>query len=420
MSSYSRPIESSEQALYDHFLQWVDCEPPEALIQRFKALFIDGGAYSDREISKALAQIVCSGSADEEFRFVVNRCCHILINRWQARSQFQPAVLDLIGLFDQVQGRPTSGGLYRSRSTRRLQDLVVDFTSTEQCLTLRRLARVLSEHLEPSSSGSQDLGMLIPRYPYLYEHCLLNDDSVSEQKSTVRKLQAERQRQFEVDLSRYVTSMVRRSPAMSPTAAAIAAPTVPNPTLLGDRALGGALKHYLGRVDGSNTYRDLAQGFMARSQHTPSYRLFKNDLFEYITSSVDGDYGARQFSNQLYQQLRVASPENDDRRLSDFLVVRTCSQLLNFLVVESPQNPRHFVFMDLISNLGPVVTAGLLLKIVLICRKVKPYLERRLSILFNHYESCEQGTVQWLVQVLETMNLALCLHFGNIDLSFIR
>jgi hypothetical protein len=415
MSSYNRPIEPFEQVLYDHFLQWVDREPPAALIQRFKALFIDGEPYGDREVAKALEQIVCSYCADAEFRFVMNRCCHILINRWQARSPSQGAVLDLIGLFDQV---PEPGGLFRSRSVRRLQDLVLDFTATEQCVTLRRLARVLGEQLEGNRSGHQELGMLIPRYPYLYTHCLLNEDSVSEQKLTVQKLQADRQRQFEVDLSRYVTSMVRRSPS----GAASHRPSLPqnNPTLLSDRDLGGALKQYIGRVDGTHTYRDMAQSFLAHSQHTPSYRVFKNDLFEYITATIDSDYGSRQFSNQLYQQLRTASPENDDRRLSDFLVVRTCSQLLNFLVVESPQNPRHFVFMDLIANLGPILTAGLLLKIVLICRKVKPYLERRLSILFNHYESCEQATVQWLVQVLESMNLALCLHFGNIDLSFIR
>jgi hypothetical protein len=106
--------------------------------------------------------------------------------------------------------------------------------------------------------------------------------------------------------------------------------------------------------------------------------------------------------------------------VNDFLVVRTCSQLLNFLVVESPQRPQHYVFVDLISNLGPTLATGLLLKIILICRKVKPYLEKRFSILFNHYESSSRDAVQWLVQAMENLNVALSTNFSTIDLSFIN
>ena len=417
MSSYSRQIGSHEQVLYDHLLHAVNHESPDIMVQRFRELFIQGGRYSERQVSDALEQVVRSRLADEEFRFVLNRCCHILINRWQARSQSQRAILDLISLFDDL---PTpTASRYRSRSSRRLTDLVSSFRDTEQYLTLQRLARVLSEQI--NNLENQDLGTLIPRYPYLYEHCLLNEDSVSEQQAMVRKLQAERQRQFEVDLSRYVTSMVRQAKMPSRMMSVNHRSTsVKNPTLLSDRDLGKALKHYLGRVDGPNTYKDLANNFIAHSHHSHSYGHFKQDLFEYVTASVQGDYGARQFSNQLYQQLKNLSPQNDSRPLSDFLMVRTCSQLLNFLVADNANNPRHFVFMDLISNVGPLMTTGLLLKIVLICRKVKPYLERRLSILFSHYETAEQATVQWLVQMLENINLALCVHFGNIDLSFIR
>jgi hypothetical protein len=57
---------------------------------------------------------------------------------------------------------------------------------------------------------------------------------------------------------------------------------------------------------------------------------------------------------------------------------------------------------------------------VLLCRKVKPYLERRLSILFSHYEGYSRETVQWLVLALENVNVALSTNFGTVDLSFIR
>ncbi|BAZ87691.1 hypothetical protein NIES806_39220 [Dolichospermum compactum NIES-806] len=63
---------------------------------------------------------------------------------------------------------------------------------------------------------------------------------------------------------------------------------------------------------------------------------------------------------------------------------------------------------------------GLLLKIVLICGKVKPYLERKFAILFNHYESYTTHTVGWLVGTLEQLNIAFSINFRGIDLSFFK
>jgi hypothetical protein len=164
----------------------------------------------------------------------------------------------------------------------------------------------------------------------------------------------------------------------------------------------------------------LAHSFLTHTSQTRTYGTFKRELYEYLISSIDPAYGKRQFNDRLYKQLQNTLPQSDSQKFSDFLLVRTCSQLLNFLVVESPQRPNHFVLIDLISNVGPALTTGLLLKIVLLCRKVKPYLERRFSILFNHYESSTRDAVHWLVKGLENVNVALSTNFGAVDLSFIR
>ncbi|MBF2078249.1 MAG: hypothetical protein IGR76_06940 [Synechococcales cyanobacterium T60_A2020_003] len=423
-SRYERQITQDEQTLYDHLLYWAELETPDQLIERFRDLFIDGSHYDDSEVLGALDRVTASRYAQEDFRYVLNRCCHILINRWLARSQLQAAIPELIQLFDTVPSPVVAAGVYRSHGLRRLRELVRGFYDTEQYVTLQRLAQVLTQDLQGSFAENRPLGTLISRYPYLYSHCLLTENSVQEQKATVRKLQKQRQHQFELDLSQYATYLVRRSQldsALCPTQEtnSIIYP-VNNPTLLGDKDLGTALKHYVGRVDGSHTYKDLAHNFLACSHYSQTFRSFKDDLYDYILTSVDGDYGKRQFNNQLYAQLKSSFPESNSRPVNDFLIVRTCSQLLNFLVVEGADHPRHFVFIDLITNLGPIVTTGLLLKIVLICSKVRPYLERRLSILFNHYEESEQKAVRWLVKILENLNIALSIHFGSMDLSFIR
>lgn len=421
MSRYTRPITLAEQKLYDHLLYWIEIESPEAMIERFRVLFIDGVGYPDPEISQALKTIVSSNTAAEEFRYVLNRCCHILVNRWQSRPQSQMAIPALVQLFGSTP--TTSSTATQLRSVRQLRQLIKEFVNTDQYLILRRLAQVLAAAAENAFTlNNRPLGTLIRRYPYLYEHCLLSEDSAQEQQSTVRQVQATMQRQYEIHLSQYVTYQVRRSQVakLGTSMPQSLIHPVSNPTLLPDRELGQAIKHYVGRVEGNRTQKDLAQTFQNHTGYSASFAAFKDDLYEYITASIDPEYGKRKFNNQLHQQLQNILVDNNSRPLNDFLVVRTCSQLLNFLIADQPQHPNHFVFIDLITNLGPIVTTGILLKIVLFCRKIKPYLERRFSILFNHYEASTGEVVQWLVQALENMHLALTTNFGSVNLSLLR
>lgn len=297
------------------------------------------------------------------------------------------------------------------------------FIESEQYLTLRRLAQVMSQTSAGNSqAGDQPLVTLIRRYPYLYEHCLIGDDSTAEHQRAVRQIQGQVQKQFEIDLSQYVTYQVRCATVAQAESKAVQTRTlqaVKNPTLLSDRELNVALKQFGGKVQGESTYRDLAQNFLQHS-HNSSFAAFKDDLYEYLTASIDPEYGKRQFNDRFYTQLQSTMAHSDSQKLNDFLLVRTCSQLLNFLVVESQTHPQHFIFVDLITNQGTTLTTGLLLKIVLLCRKVKPYLEKRFSILFNHYESAIAGGVKWLVESLEKLNLALSIHFGSMDISYLN
>ncbi len=415
-----RYIDHAEQKLYDHLLQLVQSAPPSQLIRCFQALFIDGVGYQDTEIMAALDAIAATKAADQEFRFVLNRCCHILINRWQARPQLQPSIPELVALFESPPSRQAIT-YSRSRAVRRIRSLTQDFTRSEQYLTLRRLSQVLVPAPATAIPDSTALGNLIRRYPYLYEHCLLAEGCTQTETETVHQLQEKAQRQYEVDLSHYVTYQVRRSRSIvpgTPPSNRVIAP-VANPTLLTEDDLCVALKHFVGRSQGNYSYRDLAQRFLQGSR-TQKYGSFKDDLYQYLTASVDAGYGKRQFNNQLHTQLRNLLPDSHQQPVNEFLMIRTCSQLLNFLVVESPKKPEHFLFVDLISNLGPVLTTGLLLKLVLICRKIRPYLGKRFSILFSHYETCTQETVMWLVYALENLNIALSTNLSTGDMSFIN
>ena len=425
MNDYNRQSQEQEQLLYNHWLELVQVEQPAELISRFRTLFIEGSGYPDRSVADALEKIAASENAQQEFKYILNRCCHILINRWQTYPNKQAAIPELIAVFEEPP--KILVGYSRSRGRAALPKLVNQFTESEQYLTLQRLAKVINHSNEDSSNSKTPatlaLGTLIPRYPYLYKHCLLSDDSTYEQQKIIKKIQAQKQQQFEVNLSQYVAHQVRKAQtARRETSITFnrSIQNINNPTLLSDPELFFALKQFVGKVEGADTYRQLADRFTANARTAGSYRSFKDDLYEYLISSVtDNRYGKRQFNEKLYKQLQKTFPHNDAQKFNEFLMIRTCSQLLNFLVVESPARPNHFVFIDLISNLGPTQTTGLLLKIVLICGKVKPYLEKRLAILFGHYEFSTREGVVWLVKALENVNLALTTNFGKVDVSFL-
>lgn len=413
IEQYNRLTMSEEQKIYDHLLHCVQVESPSKMLERFRTLFLTGLNYSDPDIRAALDKIVGSSFAEQDFKLFLNRCCYILINRWQSRPQFQDAIPQLIALLARPSSA-TAAGLGRTRSLNRLRQLMQFFAQSEQYQRLRRLAEFMTQASE-SLENTKPLVTLLRRYPYLYHHCLVSEDSDDEHQRNVRQAQKRAQKQFEVDLSQYLTYELRcfRSPSK------VIQP-VRNPTLLSSNALHNALKIFAGKVNGSGSYRDIAQRFLIHANQAKSYKVFKDDFYDYLTTSVDTKFGRCRFNNQLHTYLAKILTQSNSQKFSDFLFVRTCSQVLNFLVIESAQNPNHYVFMDLITNIGATGTMGLLLKIVLVCKKVKPYLEKRFSILFNHYESHSRSNVQWLINCLENLNVAWSAHFGTTDFSYVN
>lgn len=406
----NRGITPEEQRLYDHLLNLVQTESPQALNERFRLLFVEGTGYPDLAFQQDLDRLIQSNPSTQEFCFILNRCCHILINRWQSRPQHHGAITELISSFDSTPTRPVTADFGRSRIIKQQRTLIQEFQQTEQYLTLKRLATVL----QPAPTETDSFGTLIRRYPYLYEHCLVSEGTPDIQQASIRQLQADRQKQFEIDLSKYVTYQVRRNSSDR------AIHPVENPTLLDNCSLSAALHQFTGKINGNDTCREVAQRFLTHCQEVRSYKEFKAELYHYLTTSVNPAYGKRHFNQQLGNLLINTYPQSDSQLLTDFLMVRTCSQLLNFLVVESIHRPQHFVFVDLLSNLGATSTTQLLLQIVLLCRRIKPYLEKRFSILFHHYESYTCDRVQWLIAAMENLQLALSTNFSALNLCFVN
>ena len=412
-------IGQEEQKLYDHFLNKVKVCSPEDVIESFRSLFVKGKAGDNPSVYTALVKIVNHREAEDNFQFVINRCCHVLINRWQLELATQPKIPELVEVFDDLVPILVGG----SNTMLRLRQLMIGFTKTDYFVQLKRLQRVIGESRE-SRKTIVYVGNLINRYPYLYEHSLVNDDSGIEQQETVRQIKAQLEKRFEIDLTQYVTYQVRmaqvqRNPKLHDKAAQILQP-IENPTLLTNKELGVALKHFIGTVEGGYTYRELSQSFVSHISSARTYKDYKNDLYDYIIKSVDPKYGKHRFNKGLYEKIQSISPEFDFKKPDELLILRTSANLFNYLVVDSPSSPNHLLFLDMISNMGTTNTIGMLLKLVLVCGKVKPYLEKRFSILFNHYESFARDRVPWLVKSLENLHVAFCTNYGKADFSLLK
>lgn len=422
INPYYPSIFPEEQKIYQHLLHFVQVESPNQMIERFRVLFIDGVNYPESEILQTLDQITASPHAEQEFKFFLNRCCHILINRWHMQPQLHSAIPEFISLFDSSASRNRIVS-FREKAIRRLHELVRKFTETEQFIILRRLSQVMNQDMNLHDNKHKPLAVLMRRYPYLYDHCLLTENSTFEHQWTVKKIKTEVQNKFELDLSRYVTYKVRCHQASQTNLTGnnnkVILP-VNNPTLLTENTLNRCIAQFTGKAEGDYSYQEYAQLFLTYSSQASCFGAFKDDLYEYLISGIDWNYGQRQFHQRLYKHLQNTYVEAENQKLDDFLLVRTCSNLLNFLVVESSASPQHFTFIDLISNQGTLVTTGLLLKVILICHKVKPYLAKRFAILFNHYESAAMNGIFWLVETLEQLNVAYSIHFGNVDLSYFK
>ncbi|MEM8779482.1 MAG: hypothetical protein AAGF26_11550, partial [Cyanobacteria bacterium P01_G01_bin.49] len=285
---------SEEQVFYDYLLQHVRTDSPEQLIENFRCLFVKSRGFQEAQLYAALDKLVKKKNVEYRFNDFFNRCCHILINSWQMQPQLHYAIPQFVALFENL--APPRHGYHNTAN--RVRYLVKNFTESEQYVKLQRLGRVINNKQNPQNANS--VGNLIYRYPYLYNHCLLGRESSQEHQQTVRHIKAQTERRFEVNLSQYVTYKVRlaamaRSPQFSQEDSRIIRP-VENPTLLKDRELSRALKHFIGTVNGGYTYKSLSQSFLTHTVHTKTFEGFKDDLYEYILGSLDTKYTKGQFN----------------------------------------------------------------------------------------------------------------------------
>jgi hypothetical protein len=395
-----------QRQLYEHLQHCRQQESTESVVRRFQQLFIQAEGYPEAAPWHALVELIHLSPAEREFKYTLNRCSYTLVNPWYTQPRDHWAIPALVALFDDIPQAPTDCFV-----THRIRTLSQSFTETEQFAALRRLAALFEP--EPTAGdtvaaiANQPVAKQLRHYPFLYDSSLLTKDSDQHQKEHVGELRHKAEAAFGVKLARYwAQGQAGRSP---------------KPTRLSQAELNKALQHYTGKVEGNRSHRDVAQMFQTYSRTVRSFGAFKEELLEYLLApltAADSRYRNNVFSRSLRQYLREALADFDDQIPTEFMIITVCQKLLNFLVVQGRQQPVFRRFRQLIQDVGPTLAMGLLLRVVLFCASVKPWLENRMAVLFNHHEQQRCQDAAWLITALEHVNLALVTNFNKIGYSF--
>jgi hypothetical protein len=405
-----------EELICQHISSWLLTQTANQIIDSFRGLFIEGKQCSDTKVFAALETIVKSKEKEKQLVKILSRCSRLILYTWQKQPVLQPAIAQLMELFEQIP--PVKHRGYHS--SHKLQQLVRDFTKTEEYLRLKLLANLFVKNKIDLNEDSQQIGHSIQRYPFFYEHCLLDESSSYEDWQIVQQVQARNQQLSEFNLSQYIIYKVRLIQlARSGNISERKIGRIQNPTLLSEQEISTAIKQFKIRSEGNLDSRTLSQRLLTQSKQS-NYQVFKEDLYQYLITSIDPKYGQHQFNHKLQKKLQELLPESNSKKVDELMLTRTCTKILNFLVVDQNKELNHYVFVDLVTNIGATSTVNLLLKIILLCPKSKPHLEKRLAILFEHYKTHKIKDVPWLIKTLENLQIAFSIHFGKLDLSVFK
>lgn len=413
------------ERLYNHLHDCVQKQLPSQVIERIRKLFIEGMGYPDPEVELELYKIIFSGNSQEEFKYLLNRCCHILINNWHRHPLQKSACADLVNLF---QYQMESASL--SPAVLRLRQLVNGFTQSEEYNNLRKLVEFIDSKTEGYSRKATTIKFenLIENYPYLYPSYLDHStESSQEKQQIILEMQVDRQRKFEVNLAHYLIRKSYGSERDCGTEAEQKNKDTHNPTFLSDRELCLAFKQYTGPVHNLPSYREQNREFLSLTTGK-TYGEFKEHLQEYLLIEFTEQHGHSFFENRLSKFFTGLYPDNNSHHLSETLLLKTCKKLID-LLIPSPQDKEALYFYVLIDNNNLQLTGavGLLLKIVLLCSRVienlkniREYLFLRISYWFNHFKGVEISSQEWLVKFLDNVQIAFTSYFGSIDRTILE
>lgn len=430
--SAKHSLTSASEMIYEYLYQCATTKSPSVVIQEFKNLLVQGKSENIK-VNKALEKIIFAFGRQQQFDAILSHCCYLILDCWSNTPESLSYASELLGTLEFVNH-------VRSYDRRRKQliQLVSHFQKTAAYYQLQAIITILNSQkianvvltnaiVTNEVTNSSDnitnsvLTTSLTRYTYLYQYLLPKNSQFEQLSKLIKKLQNKRQQDFEFQLSKHIIYRFRlqqlaRMKLLSKGAGKLIT-KAENPTLLSDKAFKAALQQYLGKIDGQQTVVQQSQSFLAKNNLRNSYQVFKQDLHQFLTTTIQSRNSNYNFQNQLKQKLEQIFPQSNTKTLNKSLILQTCRQLFSYLVTDLASSNEPQKFKELITNLGTAQTILVLVKITLICPESRFYLAKKLSTITTYYQLHNIQDVTWLIKTLEHLLMAFSIYFGKIDVS---
>ncbi|OLP17914.1 hypothetical protein BST81_12715 [Leptolyngbya sp. 'hensonii'] len=407
-----RGIQQAQEVIYSSLLEIVKHWPPEDVLLEFKNLFIYHANSFSSEVFSAVYEIIFSNN-QKEFINTLKRCCYILINNW-AITRKQEYITQLIQLFSD----PALKQRTQSPTLKRLRIWIAVFLDSHDFQELKLFAaryEVDQSQIPGQWKQRYTSFLLAPQYADL--------DNPIEQREAARVLSKQLRERFKFDLAMYVTRSQSRlsqpkvvsDPEGGPSHPAQANTPV-NPTALGDEAL-RLIKLILVRR-GQFSYTNVAHIFV-KQINGMRFSEFKASLLQYLTFAVEDQQFVETIHRGLAEKLSVLYTHHQTETITDALLLRTCNRVIEYVTTEEQGEPSP-LFISLVSAGNPLPLVVLLLKIILISRNSRLYLEARIAKLIEYYGNLPENDCKWVIHFLEVLNVTFAIYAENVEYNLIK
>lgn len=418
--------------IYEYLRQGAAIQSPPELIQKFQNL-LQRGKSVDSRVSQALEKIIFAER--EQFNTFLNQCFYLILDTWIDKPELLAFVSQLLNTlniisqsrsYDRVRKQLTLliRSYQQSDSYQRLEQTIAIIQPMGAIVNSLDNSLVTNESAGSSSKRKTPLiSSYLIRYTFLYPY-FLSELSAPNLVEHIKRLQSNRQQDFEIKLSKHIIYRFRLKQLAKMKMMAKGAGKIitkaDNPSLLSERAFRVAMQQYVGKNKLGSTLLERSQLFVAENEYRQTYKVFKQDLYRFLVNDIKPRNNTYRFSNQLEQKMTEIFPQADNKPLNRTQMLQTCRQLYSFLIVDPTSNNNPARFAELIANLGTARVMMMLLKIILICPESKADLERKICIVAMHYQHQTVAKNPWLVKSLEHLLMAFSIYFGKVDVSIAR
>ncbi|MGD2180636.1 hypothetical protein [Lusitaniella coriacea] len=397
--SPERESQGSEpsEVICHFFISAVRQYSPQRVLQYFKNIFFLQRHSLNGAVEQALLDLVAF-DRKEEFLNTLNRSCYILINNWSASKEkiYHSKLL--------VELLPEAGYIDPKNCsfTQKIKTWLKIFVENEQYQTLQSLIAqdVVSEKLSTSSQGAEK--QWTNRYSYyLVKHQANNTSNIKEHRAAAKSLSKQIKEQFKFDLAMYFVYSQLSAPKKQ---------VRKNPTTLTPEILNLIQKTLSGRKN--LNYKNLANIFLKQVEGI-RYKDLKKSILNYLKYSLHKqnilptwlEAGLSEFLATLYE-------EHDERPWDDYLLLRTCNRLIEYLTKPNFSNPSNPATILAVQK-NYLTWTVVVLKILLICNDSYNHLIACMVDLIQQNEARSMSECQWLIRFLDTLNVVLAIAYEN-------